>query len=277
MSTILTQPPPEPVAADPSLTNGAPAGAAADAQPAATGAAPSPAPEWAATLPDDLKAEKGWERFKDVAALAKSYRDLEKRMGTATKSDVPADPTGYDLKLPPVPGLVADDAAISHFKGIFHRAGVGAAAAQTIVEAYAEYEAQRVVNEHRSWIEQHQEIVAEWGQPLFARRATLAADVVREFGGERFTKWLNASKMGDNPELIRFLGMIGEQFAEDGVIETATEHRMDEGDIQRRINELREQIVKLPEGSPLRERLTQERYELYKKMPGGTKPIATFG
>lgn len=272
MSTLLTTP------ADPVE---APAAAAAhDPVPAQTPAAP-PAdltPEWMQSLPDDLRGDKTLARYKTPTdaykALVEQHKALSQR---PQEPQIPADPSGYDLKVPEIPGLVADQAALSYFKGVFHKAGVPTEKAQDIVNAYAEYEAERITNARQGWKLGLGELEREWGSPLYARRSTLAARVISRFGGQRAQAWLDESGMGDHPELVRLFGVLGEQFAEDGVISGRTLSEPTQEDIKRQANDLREQIIKLPEGHPDRIALEEKRLALYRLLPGGTDVVATFG
>ena len=63
---------------------------AADAPSSANGAASPPAagsqPDWRSTLSEEMRGERGWERFQTVDNLARSYRELERRLGDRAPS-----------------------------------------------------------------------------------------------------------------------------------------------------------------------------------------------
>lgn len=53
----------------------------------------SPDGDWRGSLSEEMRGEKGWERFKSVDNLARSYRELERRMGERAPQRPGADAT----------------------------------------------------------------------------------------------------------------------------------------------------------------------------------------
>ena len=126
---------------------------------AAPGAPPSEG-DWRSTLSEDLRQEKGWERFRSVDNLARSYRDLERRMGerapvrpgadatpeqrTAWRQylGVPDTPDGYQPQRPAgLPeGREFDPQAQQEFLRVAHQLDL----APHQVQAIMDWEAQRV-------------------------------------------------------------------------------------------------------------------------------------
>lgn len=183
---------------------GAIPGAAAptDAPLFATPAEPEAPKAWWDGFPEPIKPVMQAKGFKDPAALAESYVNLEKLLGAdkagnaviLPKADAPAEevdaffkklgvpeePKGYDLK--PVPGFPEDD--LGDTAAILHKANVPPALARNIVAATGELLAAKAQQQEAQWLETRQrdvaDLKAEYGAAYtdkveFGRRAALAA------------------------------------------------------------------------------------------------------
>ena len=123
---------------------------------------------WHETLPDEVKADPAYkpvfEKFKELPALIKGYRELEGRMGRSialpgkdakpeeiagikaklTEAGLllapPASPAEYEIKKPEAlpEGLGWSDELAGKFAGVLHKHGVPKAAASDLLTLYGE-------------------------------------------------------------------------------------------------------------------------------------------
>jgi len=194
-------------------------------------------PEWAATLPDDIKPivqSKGW---KDPADVAKSYVNLEKTLGTkrlpAPSQDWkpeqwdsfykelgrPESPDKYgtpEVKLPD--GVALAETDLSHFKGVFHKAGLLPHQAEAVMKSYYEWVG-KGANETIESRKREQEAAEfklrdEW-KGEYDGNLKLAKDTLAKFGDEEAVKVLNESGLGNHPGIAKLLAKVGKAMLED--------------------------------------------------------------
>lgn len=205
------------------------------------GAAPVEA-DWRTHLSEEVRGEKGWERFKSVDNLARSYRDLERRLGEraptrpgaeATDQEraawrqylgVPESPQGYQVERPPsLPeGQNFDPGRQSAFLDLAHQLDlaphqvqqlmnweaeqVGAHQAQQ--EALAQEEAQRANEAGRQ----------KWGQQQWDMKLALASEYLRRMGSPELREDLDTLIVRDGQGKPMLAGN------HPGIIELLAEH-----------------------------------------------------
>ena len=202
-----------------SPASGTPAASAAGQAPATTGTPDAPwinpdgafAEKWTEKLPSDLEGRESLARFKSVADLAKSYRNLETMVGKKTlvptdKSTpeevsafrkamgVPETLAEYDIKPGELPdGLGWNEDNAKRYAELGHKFNIPPAAMKAIVGEYAN---QRI-----------QEMQA-MAKEIDTRRQAGAADLKTTWG-ENFEKNLSIAKQaaqvaGVNPDSFGF-------------------------------------------------------------------------
>lgn len=201
--------------------------------PAAPTEAP-PAPEWLATLPEDLRAKPSLAKFQEPAALAKSYVELEGlvgRKGAIPPKDgdppevaaafraalgVPEAPEGYDLKLGEgIPAEVWNDGTAAVLRGWAHEAGLTPKQAQVIAERYAGMLATHAQAAHE---ETQAALRQEWG-PAYDRKVAAGNAALRQFFDEAGITALKASGALNDPAVVRGLVQAGEAIGDhDGTV-----------------------------------------------------------
>lgn len=211
-----------------------PAGTAPTGHDAAASSNTASAPsDWRAALPEALREDPALASFKDVAALAKSYREAVKMIGGSiripgpnatpeevaafrAKLGVPESPEGYRMDAPPEVAPLLDGEVLDRFKQAAHRLGVPATAVEGLWRWYlGELRAQQ-----RGVAQMTKQVAAqlreEWGDALFERNVALAQRTVREFGGEELIEFLDATGLGNHPGLVKLFARVGHLLAEDG-------------------------------------------------------------
>lgn len=214
--------------------------------------------DWRTSLPEDLRAEKSFEKFKGVPDLAKSYVEIQKTMGSAIrvpKADAPAEeydalyarlgrpesPEKYEFKRPTVAeGVKYDEDMEKAFKGIAHKNGLSTRQAQGILDSYNELQAGRMSKFTGAMEEGVTGLKKEWGQS-FDRNIELARQSVRKLGGDEMVSLLEETGLGNHPAMIKFFSKMGEQIAEDQMILGDTPPNPAGADaIQAKINAIRQ-------------------------------------
>ena len=194
-------------------------------QPAADAAPPDPR----AWLPEEFRGDKGFEKFQDIGALAKSYRETAKFVGAdkATLVRLPKDeadaaawgevwnklgrpekPEGYTFEgMDDMPGLDA-------FRVAAHGAGLPAKQAAAVAKWYAEHQA---AQRETMRVEAEGTLKQEWGA-AFDERLTSARKALDQFGGEELREWMERSGFGNHPGVIRMFSKVAQQMAEPGAL-----------------------------------------------------------
>ena len=263
---------------------------------AATTTAPA---DWRATLPEAMRNDATLGRYKDVTAAAQGLIEQHKALSSGLtkipgkdakpeeiaafreKLGVPKDPAGYEFAAHPT----LDGGALDTFKGIFHKLGIPKDAAAELVNAYAEWGQTVMDQQGQQYVEGLKTLAKQWGQPVYDKKVAYAQrgiDKAIALGNiEGLHEFLDASKMGDHPLLFQAWAAIGEQFAEDGLIEGRVSNLPTAEEAQRRINEMRadkkhplNDINHPRHHEALDEVLTLTRLMLGKE---GTKPVVTIG
>ena len=194
-------------------------------------------PEWAATLPDDIKpivSSKGW---KDPADAIRSYTNLEKTLGQKRLPAPAADwkPEQYDsfykelgrpdksddYKVPEhkfPDGINFDESRIKEAKAMLHRHGLTPRQAEGLLkdhfetiskDAEATFEARKRDEEAAVF-----KLKDEWKGDYDVNLKT-AKDALAKFGDEEAVKYLNETGLGNHPAMVKMLAKIGKGMLED--------------------------------------------------------------
>lgn len=198
-------------------------------------AASAPASSWRDTLPDDLKALPTLAKFQEPGALAKSYVELEKKIGQrgvqvpgegATPEQVaefhralgvPEKPDDYAIAAPEgIPAEVWSDDTAKAFQAKAHALGLTPQQAKGLAEWYAR-DAADAMTRYTAGIEpdgrpMDEVLRSEWG-PQTDRKVDMAKRAASQFGDEAALKALE-TKIG-GAALVKMFAKIGEAMAED--------------------------------------------------------------
>jgi len=217
--TVLTTPP----------SGGAGAGAAA------SGAAG----DWKTSLPDDLKNEPMFANIKDIPTLAKSYVNAQRLVGAdkialpqknwteAQYADFfkaigrPDAPDGYSFKVEAdkLPrGFNIDDGKLKATKEFLHKSGLTDKQANDVLKYYLDSTSGEYVSALQQREAQRTQAIAElkteFGEKYEAN-LDVARSVLRKFGDDKLIATLEATGMGDNPQMIRLFAKLGEALLDD--------------------------------------------------------------
>lgn len=236
-TTPVTDPPADPPA-------GPPAGGDPPVGEPTIMAAPAPPPpptSWRDDLPDDLKTNKSIEKFKDKAALAKGYVDLEKsssrgdRILIPTKDSTdaeratfwekigrPVEAKGYEL---PAEGIPADvtlnDEQIAGFQKFAHEIGLSKEqyAACVRFDAQRQGTAMEGINTSAEEFKEQAEVELkkEYGD-AYPERLEMANDALMHFGGQEAIDVLVDTGMANHPALVKMMVKVGMAVGQDEIM-----------------------------------------------------------
>lgn len=240
---------------------------------------PPPAADWRTTLPDDLKADKSLEGFKDVAGLAKSYVETKKLVGQKTLKvpaadsspddiaawrkalNIPETADGY-LTIVKLPEIAADPAwnkdAEKSFLSEMHKLHAPPAVVQAALNIYGSLEAQKRDGAVKETQAASQELRREWGATFDANLGR-ANRAIQEFGGGELIDVFESSGLGRNPIVVKTFAKIGNALVESGAMATeGLASGLTPDEARQKIADLRKEMAKLPEGSPRTKELIDE-------------------
>lgn len=236
-----------------------------------TAAAATPVPSWRDSLPEDLKADKSLESFKDVGALAKSFVETKKLVGQkalavpgdgATPEEkaafhaalgVPKTPAEYKLKghemmAHPEWNRGAQDA----FLKIAHAHGFTPAQADAAVQFYANFIGEQVKSNTTMATEGRVELKTDWGvnYDAFMGIANQAMTQTASALGVERGDLYNATS-GTDPALVaRLFHWVGSNLAEHGLLQGEPAAGITTpAEAAGKMQELQAQLLKVPEGS----------------------------
>ena len=191
-------------------------------------------PEW---LPEELRSDASLAKFKDVAGLAKSYSQLEKRFGVPpeqllklpSKEDAPEwgevfdklgrpkDPKGYEFAAP----AGVPEPMLQGFRTAAHAAGLNPRQAASVMQFYGQAQGQAQEMQAAQVVEQttaaETELKAEWGGNYAAKVHSITR-AIENFGGKEALAAVNEAGLGRNPQALRMLAKMADALSEAGAL-----------------------------------------------------------
>lgn len=208
----------------------APAAGTAPAAPAPATPAPT---DWRAGLPDDLKGHKTLEKFKDPAALAKSYIQMESFRGRSVvipAADAPPEEqadfykklgvpeTSDAYKIEPPQGQQFHPELVKSAQQMFHALKLTPQQAQGLLHYYTGTLANNTDQIEKLRIETTSALKGEWGGAFDYNltRADGTAMMIDRQSGAGLMPVLKATGLVNHPAVIKHYHWLAKQFAEDG-------------------------------------------------------------
>jgi len=194
---------------------------------------------------DDLKKDESLGKFDSVDKLAKSYKELEKKLGSnANQEQAPEDPSEYQL-----PGLAEDaqfqpnEEFTEEFKQKAQELGLTPTQVKELYGWYVEGVGEKEVGQRQEQAQQfreqsEQQLKKEFGN-AYDEKIKHAADAVKQFGGEDLQEVLDKTGLGDHPAIVKTFAEVGRNLAEDTVGGSA------KGEFGRTPEQAQEQIKEL--------------------------------
>lgn len=220
------------------------AGGGASALGTATPAAPSEVtiPEnWNQALPEDIRNDPSMKDFKPdaegFANLAKAHIHGQKMIGkdrialpgaNATPEELssfynsigrPETPDQYKIELPEgLKNVQPDEEGLKEWKAFMHEQGLTNSQVQNLVLRYYQDIDQGIAaNQQQSQAQISEglnKLKQDWGDE-YDQNVSIAAGVVRKFGGEEVQQYLDESGLGNDPALISLFHKVGAAMLDD--------------------------------------------------------------
>ena len=174
---------------------------------------PPEAPAFKETLPEDIRENEHLKDVNDGAELARYYVDLK-----SNYLRPPDDANGYEYELPE--GFNLEENAYNERKQLAFDNGLN----QKQFSALMDAEAQRYQSSIEAFnkgiegrrVEAEQALKTEWGdkyeQKIEAANRILSHE---SFADGEFKKFLNDTKFGDNPQVVKFFAKLSDLISED--------------------------------------------------------------
>lgn len=189
-----------------------------------------------ATTPDTTpngkqggQEDKGQTTQQGTTALGgdDEAKTQENNDGKAGESEgKPAEGSTEELKLTLPEGMAADSEAVTEFTGIAKELGLKSEGAQKLMDLYIKNSNAILENIRESHGQQVQRWLAdakadkEYGGANYEANVKIAMKAMARFGGPELKAVLNATGLGNNPELIRAFYRAGKAISEDSVAST---------------------------------------------------------
>lgn len=222
---------------------------------------------WRDSLSDDLKGSLTLEKFNSVEALAKSYTEIEKKIGTDTvliptesssEDDVnsflnragrPDKPEGYSLTLPE--GGEMSDTDLANFREDLWKAGVSQKRAQDMLSNTYERnklaDEQAIVDDKKAIEVRTEEnlrnLRTEWGSAHYDNNMKIAKDSIIEHGGEDLWKMLTEKNLDTEPSILLAFAKVAKERGSDKLPDVNnSEGYQTTGDLEKRKSEIMDNL-----------------------------------
>lgn len=170
---------------------------------------------WLDALPEDLKGNEALKSFEGPEALAKAYLDTKGKV-----PEVPESPDAYEIPIQTTDEI--SKGLADKFRAWSHGQGLTKDQAKNLATEYFAY-SQEVEQSIHQLVEKAEKdgidtIRKEWGADFDSNLVTAKKAAIR-FGGEDFAKYLEDTKLGSHPAMLRMMHSVGKAISEDTLIE----------------------------------------------------------
>ena len=199
-------------------------------------------PPWKMQLSDDLKANRNLDKFDGYTSLARSYLELEGKMGNMIsvpgeeasdeeraafygKIGRPETADKYDLSLKDgIPEYLKNSLAGSEesFRKRLHKSGVPQSAAAEIynwIQDELKIGDEAMASFQKSQLEASEKTLREEWKGDFDKNVVTMTEGLKRFANDDFVNFAKQSGLANNAEFCRVFYRIGKAISEDGFIE----------------------------------------------------------
>lgn len=179
---------------------------------------------WRDKLPESLKTSKTLAKFTSEEALAKSYVELEAKLGKGVSMpEKDASPEEWDkfysklgrpkqasdYAIEPVEGFEVDDDNLTELKAAFHKAGLTVSQANAVFKHIASQAAGNMSAQQEALAKAQEEHMAAlqeaWG-PKYNERVELTKRFILKVGGEKAIEHLDRLGVSGDAVVLQLLG-----------------------------------------------------------------------
>lgn len=244
--------------------------------------------DWRSQLPEELQKDASISKFDSPATLAKSYLNAQRLLGAdkipvpgknATAEDwknvyhklgLPESKDKYAVKFKE--GISLNEEFANTFKEQAYNAGVLPQQAQAMADWFSDINLkaeQTIAEEKQKQFKADQEVLAkEWGQGYNTKIAR-AMKVLEDHGGKELIDHLNATGMGADGKVVKFLAALGDKlYAEHKIVNESgaltTGKTPDE--IRREINRMMADPAYMNKSHPNHKQAVKDMQDLYAEL-----------
>jgi hypothetical protein len=171
----------------------------------------------------DLAQSESLQKFKSLDDLAKSYTELEKKLGANdNQGTLPEDPSKYEL-----PNLAEDaqfqpnEEFTEEFKQKAHELGLSNEQVKALYSWYVEGVGEKEVQQMQERAQEFRDnseaqLRKEFGNS-YNERMQAAKTAVEQFGGDELKQVLDQTGLGNHPAVVKAFAEMGKQLSEDTI------------------------------------------------------------
>lgn len=211
----------------------------------------------------ELAQQESLKKFKSVDDLAKSYTELERKLGQGANENqgtIPEDPSEYGL-----PNL-AEDATFQpneefteEFKQKAHELGLSEEQVKGLFSWYVEGVGEKEVAQMQERAEEfrqnsEKQLRKEFGN-AFDESMQAAKTAVEQFGGDDLKQVLDQTGLGNHPAVVKAFAEMGKQLSEDTIGGSA------KGEFGRTPEQANQEIAELRQNSEFMQKYLDSRSE----------------
>jgi hypothetical protein len=163
------------------------------------------------SLPEGIRGFEGFKDIQDVGTLATRYVDTVKGLPV-----IPEKPEAYEITVPD--GLPVDENFLTGFKGVAHQAKLTQEQVKTVTDWWNGTLQAGIAQQAKVQEETVKALKDEW-KGDFDKNLELSKTALKKMGGEELAAYLEESKLGDNPVMIKFFHKLGQTISEDSFVE----------------------------------------------------------
>jgi hypothetical protein len=224
--------------------------------------------DWRSGLPEDIRGAAELQKYTSVADLAKGHVNQAKLVGAKTDGmvkvpgkdakpeeiaafqraiGVPESAEKYDLE--PIKSLQMDESRVKDFLGFAHKIGLPNEQVTAIISRAVEWEQRALRQKHEQYLTGQDALADEWGSSVFDRRSQDVDRLIKAFAPSEWIDHMTATKEISHPGLIKFLAPIAAQFREAKMPPLEAESGQTVEDLDKQIEAMRAELLKLTTGS----------------------------
>lgn len=232
-----------------------------DSSPGSSGQSAS---DWKVHIPEPLRGEKTWEKYKDIGGALQSLHHLEKKIGSSVnlptekstpeeaaafyeKLGVPKEAKGYTYNEPKLPdGVAWDKDGLGKFTEVAHKLHMTPGQVQGVLDYYGEALGSKFQGAAAVRSETETALKQEWGRSYDDRLGEARSALQAYDGKGEFKALLKDSGLDNDPRTLRFLQSIGAETNEHAHVNGERQESMTKEEAQRKIREIETANVEHP-------------------------------
>jgi hypothetical protein len=212
--------------------------------------------DWRAQIPEDVRGEKLWEKYKDPGSAFKSLAHLEKKLGSAVnipgekatpeeiaafreKLGVPKDVSGYKVDSVKLPGEYKwDDTNLGAFNKAAHDLGLTPAQHAGVLNYYSQALGQHEEGKVKDFTAGESALKEKWGTQ-WDQRIAEAGTAINTYDADGAVKQLLKDRgLANHPAVLEFLQRVGSELGEDKIVNGEKPKGMTKEDAEAKVKEI---------------------------------------